>query len=277
MVRLFRRLRAGVLVVATAAVVAAMVSLPTPNAHAFLPQNHERITREGLPSDEVDDAAYLQIFVGPPPGAGVAGSEAFQLPDFRHFDNAKNPADICARAQDAWNFFTPLIVGGSRPIGTELVDGPQARAAFGGLLHSVQDFYSHSNWVELNVAAGQPERPAPQLYPTCDPAVLPAGLYTGYYDLDLATSGGCPPGGPPPGFAQCHTTLNKDDDNNPTMSPEGLVRVTGKRMNYFELAVLLAARKTTDVYHQVRDLVASSNGECAAANLFQVDRHQPCW
>jgi len=270
-----RRSRLGLLAVTVAS--AALVAVPAPTAQAFLPQNHERVTRDGLPPSEVDDAAYRQIFVGPPPGAGLAGSEAFQLPDFRHFDNAKNPADICARAQDAWNFFIPLIVGGSRPNGTELADGPQARAAFGGLLHAVQDFYAHSNWVELNVTAGQPERSAPQLYPTCDPAALPAGLYTGFYDLGFVTSGGCPPGGPPPGFAQCHTTLNKDDNNNPTMSPEGLVRVPGTNMNYFELAMLLATRKTTDVYHQVRGLVASSNGECAAANLFQADRHDPCW
>jgi hypothetical protein len=272
-----RRSRLGLLAVIVAtAVVTALLASPAPKAQAFLPQNHERITRDGLPPGEVDDAAYLQIFVGPPPGAGVAGSETFQLPDFRHFDNAKNPADICARAQDAWNFFIPLILGGALPIGTELVDGPQARAAFGGLLHAVQDFYAHSNWVELNVAAGQPERPVPPLYPTCDPATLPAGLYTGFYDLGLVADGGCPPGGPPPGFAQCHTTLNKDDNNNPKMSPEGLVRVRGAKKNYFELAMLLAARETTEVYHQVRGLVTDRYGECAATNLFQADRHDPC-
>lgn len=271
-----RRLRLGVpVVIMTATAVAALWGWSAPDAQAFLPQNHERVTRDGLPPGEVDEAAYLQILVGPPPGAGVVGSEAFQLPDFRHFDNAANPADVCARAQDAWNFFTPLITGGAAPVGTELVDGRQARAAFGGLLHSVQDFYAHSNWVELNVAAGQPERPAPPLYPTCDPATLPAGLYTGFYDIALAADGGCPPGGPPPGFAQCHSTLNKDDGN-PALSPEGAVRVPGTNMSYFDLAMLLATRATTAVYQQVRGLVASTNGECAAANLFQADRHQAC-
>jgi hypothetical protein len=48
-------------------------------------------------------------------------------------------------------------------------------------------------------------------------------------------------------------------------------------MNYFDLAARLATRATTDLYAQVRGLVANAHGECAAANLFQVDRHQPCW
>lgn len=273
--RLFCRLRPGVLVIATMAVIAAMVGLPVPDAQAFLPQNHERITRNGLPSADLDESAYLQIFVGPPLGAGVAGSESFQLPDFRHFDNAKNPADVCARAQDAWNFFIPMILGGAQPVGSngsDLADGPAARAAFGGLLHSVQDFYSHSNWVELNVAAGKPERSAPHLYPTCDPATLPPGLYTGFFDLTLLPDG-CPPAGPPPGFSQCHETLNKDDAS----TPEGGVRVPGTNMNQFDLAMLLAARATTDVYRQVRGLAATTYGECAAGNLFQADRHAPCW
>lgn len=266
-----RRVRPGLLVVTVTAVVATCFSLSAPHAHAFLPQNHEAITRNGLPPADVDEAAYIEIFIGPPPAAGVAGSESFQTPDFRHFDNAKNPADVCARAQDAWNFFIPMILGGAQPIGTELVNGPNARAAFGGLLHAVQDFYSHSNWVELNIAAGQPERSAPPLYPTCDPAALPAGLYTGYFDLAFVPDG-CPPGGPPPGFAQCHETLNKDDST----TSRGSLPVPGTNMNQFDLAALLAARATTDVYQQVRGLVASNAGECAARNLFQADRHELC-
>ena len=272
-----RRSRLGLLAVIVAtAVVTALLALPAPKAQAFLPQNHERITRDGLPPGEVDDAAYLQIFVGPPPGAGVAGSETFQLPDFRHFDNAKNPADICARAQDAWNFFIPLILGGALPIGTELVDGPQARAAFGGLLHAVQDFYAHSNWVEDNIAVGQLDRLAPPLMPKCDPATFPPGLHTGYFSMDYSSQfplDGCPPGGPPPGFAECHSTLNKDAWD----TPRGIMPVPGANMNNFDLASRLATRATVDLYWQVRGMVADRYGECAAVNLFQANRHDPCW
>jgi len=279
--RLFRRLRPGVLVITAVTVVAAMVGLPAPSAHAFYIQNHERITRDALTQAAVDPATVNEILVGPPPGAGAVGSDAFFSDEFRHIDDAMNPVDICARTQDAWNFFTPIVLSGSAPVGptgSESADGPGARAAFGGLAHALQDFYSHTNWVEDNLAVGQLERMPPSLMPTCDPAALPAGLHSGFFSMDFSSDfplGGCPPAGPPPGFAECHSTLNKDAWD----TPRGIQAVPGANppMNYFDLAARLATRATTDLYSQVRRLVASGHGECAAANLFQVDRHQPCW
>jgi len=53
----------GVIVAST--VLRALLAVPAPQSQAFLPQNHERITRDGLPPGEVDDAAYLQIFAAP--------------------------------------------------------------------------------------------------------------------------------------------------------------------------------------------------------------------
>lgn len=276
----FRRLRPGQRIAVVAAVVAAFFGLPTPSAQAFLIQNHDRVTRDALPPAEVDNTALLQILVGPPPGAGAVGSDAFFGDEFRHIDDAKNPADICALTQQAWNFFTPIVLNGAQPAGpggSDLVDGPGARAAFGGLAHSLQDFYSHTNWVEDNVAVGQPDRMPPPLMPTCDPASLPAGLHSGFFSLDLGGHedplAGCPPGGPPPGFAECHSTLNKDAWD----TPRGILPVPGRSMNYFDLAAQLATRATTDLYRQVRSLVADNAGECAAGNLFQADRHEPCW
>jgi hypothetical protein len=40
-------------------------------------------------------------------------------------------------------------------------------------------------------------------------------------------------------------------------------------MNMYDLAAQLATRATTDFYFQVRDLVASNNGQNAATALFQ--------
>jgi hypothetical protein len=277
---LSRRLRQGLLVViAATTTVAALCGLPAPNAQAFYIQNHEFITRNALPPDQVDQAALFQILIGPPPGAGAVGSDAFFSDEFRHIDNAKDPAEICARTQEAWNIFMPIVFNGAQatgPGGADLVDGPGARAAFGGLIHAMQDFYSHSNWVEDNIAVGQLERLAPPLMPTCDPATLPAGLHTGFFSMEYSPEfqlDGCPPGGPPPGFAECHTTLNKDGWN----TPRGSTPVPGTNMNNFDLAVLLATRATTDLYQQVRALVVNNAGECVASNLFQADRHQPCW
>jgi hypothetical protein len=278
-VKLSRQLRVGVEVVtASITATAALFTVPTPQAQAFFIEGHEPITRNALPPDLVDESAMLQILVGPPPGGGAVASDAYATDVFRHLDNAKNPADICASAQVACNTFTPVFLSGAQPSGpggTDLVNGFAARAAFGGLAHVLQDFYSHSNWVEDNVAAGQPERLAPPIFPTCDPAAFPPGLHTGYFSMDFSSDfpyAGCPPGGPPPGFEACHTVLYKDG---PTQ-PQGSVRVPGTDMNYFDLAALLATRATTDLFWQIRGLVVGSAGECVANNLFQADRHEPC-
>lgn len=273
------RTRLAMVVTTVTAVIAALAGLAAPKAQAFYIQNHEMITRNALPPDQVDQAALVQILVGPPPGAGAVGSDAFVNDDFRHIDNAKNPADICARTTEAWNTFYPVIVGGAQatgPGGAELVNGFAARAAFGGLAHALQDFFSHSNWVELNVAAGDLQRMPPTLMPTCDPAAFPPELHTGYFSMEYSPEfqlDGCPPGGPPPGFPECHNALNKDGPD----TPRGMVMVPGTNMNNFDLAAQLATRATTDLFWQVRGLIVNNAGECVAANLFQADRNQPCW
>ena len=274
------RSRLGLLaVIVTSALVTALLAVPAPKSPAFYIQNHERITRDALAPVGVDNAAMNQILVGPPPGAGAVGNDTFFSDEFRHIDNAKNPAEICARTEEAWKFFTPIVMTGAQPVGLnggDLVNGASARAAFGGLAHALQDFYSHSNWVEDNIAVGQLERLAPPLMPKCDPATLPPGLHTGYFSMDFSSDfplGGCPPSGPPAGFAECHTTLNKDGWD----TPRGIMPVPGANMNYFDLASRLATKATTDLYWQVRGLVAHRYGECAAANLFQADRHDACW
>jgi hypothetical protein len=272
-----RRLPLTVSIVSVAATaVAAFFGLAVPKAQAFFIQNHETITRNALPPDQVNESAMLQILVGPPPGFGAVGSDAFFNDDFRHLDNAKNPADICALAQKAWNTFEPVILSGSQPAGGGLADGPAARAAFGALVHVQQDLYSHSNWVEMNIADGQPERLAPPIFPTCNPAAFPAGLHTGYFQLGADGDhedplAGCPAGGPPPGFEECHSTLNMDGPN----TPRGSQPVPGTNMNKYNLAALLATRATTDLYWQIRGLVAGNNGENAAVRLFQAEGQPP--
>ena len=277
-----RRPGLGLSVAVVIAAIAAVVGAFAPPAQAFQLQNHERVTRDALTPVGVDPAAMGQILVGPPPGAGAVGSDAFFADQFRHIDNANTPVDICARTQEAWKFFSPLILSGAQPAGpggTDLVDGPGARAAFGGLAHALQDFYSHSNWVEDNIAIGQLDRMPPPLMPTCDPATLPAGLHTGFFDVNANRDdplAGCPPGGgPPPGFIECHSTLNKDDWN----TPRGIMLVPGTNppINNYDLTARLATKATTDLYWQVRNLIVADAGECAADNLFQADRRQSCW
>src|SRR5918993_1181193 len=102
---LFRRPATGLSVaVVLAAVVAVVGGALAPAAQAFQIQNHERVTRDALTPVGVDPAALGQILVGPPPGGGAVGSDAFFADEFRHLDNAATPVDICARTQQAWNF-----------------------------------------------------------------------------------------------------------------------------------------------------------------------------
>ncbi|MGK2879824.1 MAG: hypothetical protein ACSLE6_03180 [Mycobacterium sp.] len=263
----FRQSRSRLFAAFTASVAIAAFFASASPASAFYIQNHESITRAALPADQVSQSAIAQILVGPPPGAGVVGSDAFFADNFRHLDNATNPAEVCTLATQAWNTFAPVILNGSQLINGELADGPAARAAFGGLLHVQQDFYAHSNFVDINVAEGQPDRLAPAIFPTCDPAALPAGLYTGYFDVTANHDdplAGCPASGPPPGFAECHSTLNKDGPS----TPRGSAAATPTQTMY-DVAAMLATQASTDLYYQARTAVAAANGEEAAAMLFQ--------
>ena len=266
---LSRRHPLGVLVVIVASIAfVASVGVFAPKAQAFYIKNHETITRNALPVAQVSQLAINQILVGPPPGAGAMGSDAFATDEFRHLDNSITPVDICARAKQAWDTFSPVVLSGSVLNGTAEADGPGARAAFGALAHTVQDFYSHSNWVEDNVSAGQLDRLAPPIFPTCNPLDFPADLHTGYFDIQYSTQfplDGCPPGGPPPGFEECHSVLNTDGPK----TPRGSQRVPGTNQSMYDLAAALATRATTDFYVQMRELVSTTNGPNAATALFQ--------
>jgi hypothetical protein len=259
-----RRLPQGVRVVIVAiTAIAAFFGLPGPSAQAFYVNNHETITRAALPG--VSQEAMTQILVGPLPGAGVVGTDAFFNDDFRHLDNSKNPSDMCALATQAWNTFDPVVLSGSQLVGGNLADGPAARAAVGALLHVQQDFYAHSNWVDI-----QGNQMAPAVLPTCDPGAFPAGLYTGYFELGAPPPtidnplSGCPATGPPPGFQQCHSTLNKDGPS----TPDGSQLVAGTNQTKYAVAAQLATPATTTLYNQIRAQVAQTNGENAAALLF---------
>ncbi|MBV8966358.1 MAG: hypothetical protein JO191_09310 [Mycobacteriaceae bacterium] len=247
---------------------ATLMGFHAQKAQAFFIQNHELITRNALPANQVSSDAMLQILVGPPPGAGDVGADAFATDEWRHLDNSVTPADICTRAMTAWNTYSPILLSGSKLAGAGLVNGPAARAAFGGLLHAQQDFYAHSNWVEDNIAAGDLNRIAPQIFPTCNPSDFPADLHTGYYSINFSQQfplQGCPPDGPPPPFQECHLTLNKDGPG----TIRGSQPVPGTNMVNYDLAAQLATTATTNLYNQLRAWLVQNNGDQATNLLFQ--------
>ncbi|MGV9946982.1 hypothetical protein [Rhodococcus aetherivorans] len=275
----------------TAAAAFFAMSVP-PKAQAFYGDDHALIVRAALPlvqsspDDGVDATALNQIIGSLLDGTGTRGADLFQFDAFRHIDSAASPAEICVLVAEAWDFYIPQVIRGAAPAGPPdfrlLSNGPQARSAFGGLAHALADFYSHSNWIELAIAANLRPGLAP-IFPTCDDGFL-AGVHTGYFN-PMSGVDGCPStalGGepdPPERFEECHLTLNKDTAHSlrgdapvPGMSP----------MTHYDLARALATRHTTELYWLVRSIVARSfssedlDGECVARNLFQADRFEPC-
>ena len=89
----FHRPASGLsMAVALAAVVAAVGGWLARSAQASKIRNHERVTRDWLAPLGVDPTALGQLLVGPPPGAGAVGGDAFFADDFGPIDNANTPA-----------------------------------------------------------------------------------------------------------------------------------------------------------------------------------------
>jgi hypothetical protein len=99
--------------------------------------------------------------------------------------------------------------------------------AFGRLLHTVQDFYSHSNWIELHHGVS----PVPLW--NLDPVALPAGIVSGTWKKGNPKR--CRRGVP------SHEKLNKDS----SLSCSGKMIVKkglNKRKSYHELTFKTAYR-----------------------------------
>ena len=252
------------LTVTAASVIAAVVAFFTPSAAGFKLPVHHAILEAGLPPLNAEVMADIVGHVYT--GSGNFGSDLFQFSDFRHFDNAPDPATVCEEANFAWERFTFAIA-------SWMVLGwpDKARSAFGALTHAYQDFYSHSNWLELG------RRSLAPIVPVCAGLGLPADLQTGYFRIALSEPlSGCPHDSsgkpaPPPPFRYCHETLNKDDHvgHGGDPLPEG-----GK--TYHQAATELAIAETQQVYQLVRNWLATNvtaeknnlSGACLADILF---------
>ncbi|MBP7002316.1 hypothetical protein [Amaricoccus sp.] len=264
------------------------LALTAGTAAAFKPGPHVEITRQGLGTRVSTDA--LSEFTGNLLlGSGNIGSDLHQLDGSRHIDSAPGPQAVCDRANAAWSTFYGTIRDSIQPYYPpdydQLLGVPQARSAFGALLHALQDFYSHSNWVELFIAAGQSPPLATQLFPTCQASSLPAGLMTGYFGLEWGIAG-CPYSAisnawiPPAGFAYCHETLNKDSDQ----SLHGRELVPGSSKTYHALAAELAAAHTRLLYDTVRENLSRDwkakypemRAICLVDKVMYYDRPDPC-
>ncbi|MBW4541345.1 MAG: hypothetical protein KME43_19725 [Myxacorys chilensis ATA2-1-KO14] len=135
----------------------------------------------------------------------------------KHFDNEEFPA-ATTRLLNLKSYIIGQITSPSP-------NGRNARIALGGTLHTIQDFYTHTNWVEMgntgiDIRLGRTTIPKPpvslQSSPINDPGVLLARvphLTSGYFLPPTFCS--APPGKTRHGWDICPNGLNKDDSSRP--------------------------------------------------------------
>lgn len=266
----------------------AATSLAPEPAPAFKLGPHTQILQQSIGAT-IDMTTFSDVLGSLLTGSGNLGSDQHQLDMYRHFDSAPSPQAVCDRANSAWSAFYAAIRDDIQPQNApeydQIAGVSAARGAFGALTHALQDFYAHSNWVDLYVAAGQQPPQATALFPTCSAASLPANLQTGYFDLAYGVTG-CPYSAisnawiPPTGFAYCHETLNKD--SNQTLHGQDLV--PGTTTTYHALAAQLAAAHTTALYNTVVSQLTADwkikfpqvRPDCLIQRVLVVDTTQSC-
>lgn len=135
----------------------------------------------------------------------------------KHFDNEEFPA-ATTRLLNLKSYIIGQLLSRSP-------NGKNARIALGGALHTIQDFYAHTNWVEMgntgiDIRLGRTTILKPpaslQSSPMNDPGVLLARvphLTSGYF-LPV-TFCSAPPGKTRHGWGACPNGLNKDDSGRP--------------------------------------------------------------
>jgi Heterokaryon incompatibility protein Het-C len=151
------------------------------------------------------------------------GSDVHQFAPEQHFDNAPNPGVLCDRWRNGIDTYLKSAVKSSAPEGDDLakVKGRvDALEWFGRATHAIEDFYSHTNWLELTLATPGTPAIAPLNKDTCDLSRFP-DLQSGFFALSLSNgASGCPKSGPPAPYIYCHLGLNKDE----------LTSIEGKKM-----------------------------------------------
>jgi hypothetical protein len=209
-------------------VVVAAVLVPGAPVQAFTPEIHESITRAALVGGDTIASDALDLIV-----KANRRSDWNQWEEARHYDNARDPAEICQRWASGVNRWYEDAIKEIAPADREkrrLKNRDEALELLGKILHAVQDFYSHSNYVELSLPAPQPGF----LLAACNPPDLPRDLQTGYFSVRHGLDG-CPSDGPPAGFRYCHSTLNKDKPGTPNYAVARSFATTATKLAWDEL------------------------------------------
>jgi hypothetical protein len=180
----------------------------------FEPQYHAALTQKACPDDPTIQSNLWRIV------AANIWTDSDQFNSVLHFDNCTFALGV-QRIDELWQLIESRA--------TE--ENPYW--LFGTMLHTVQDFYSHSNWVELHEGVS----PLPVWDVTLQS--LPADIVSGTFVLDWPKL--CGPNAP------THAQLNKDSPN----SDEGAKRVKhgpNADKTLFDLAFAAALQATQVQY-----------------------------
>jgi catechol 2,3-dioxygenase-like lactoylglutathione lyase family enzyme len=175
---MFLQRSAAALLLAVTLSAASIVTSPPVPAWAFDTGPHASITSDAVTAAGLNlNAAYavaVENWLTDYYTSTSFGDEACQL-DKLHFDDLFSPNDIRAYW---WN----LVANTNTAVGKAEQDDDvlEFLTVLGMSLHVVQDFYSHSNWIDQNGVSVQPGHYSTKTwFQTPDPK--PAGLHTGWY------------------------------------------------------------------------------------------------
>lgn len=194
----------------------------------FQIQYHAALTVDASPDNPTIQDNLLAI---------VAANLATDLNQFEsalHFDNCTFALGV-ERIDNLWEIVE------ADPDGNRFT-------VFGSMLHTVQDFYAHSNWVELH------EGVSPVPVWDLDLDALPAGIVSGTFELDFPKE--CGPDAP------THEQLNKDSPN----SLEGAKTVqsgpnAGRTL--FDLAFAAALQASRVQFARLETVIGLDPGDAA--------------
>jgi hypothetical protein len=183
----------------------------------------------------------------------------------RHFDNCADLAALEKRWENGLNHYFNRAVELARP---ERIRRNRKWALwwFGYATHTLQDFYAHTNWVEIYAARGEYETLAPLLEGTFRSDAFPVGITSGFYSLRYGDIGcPCREGAwkPPQPYQFCHEQIAKDHPDKKhgaeTAAPDG--------RTFYQLAISLATRATEDIWKVYQDRLTAAYG---SADLIRV-------
>jgi hypothetical protein len=303
-----RRVRVtGAALLLTLGLVVGLVPLIQHPVQAFYPEWHISIFM-GTVGSNFDAEAQGYVENGLEASDSMTGHAFY--PEW-HFDSAKNPAELC----QLWMKGPDKLLNDAAFYAVSAID-PQtivndpftaprflALSAYGQYLHAIQDFYAHTNWIELHVAAGKVPGLAP-IQKACVEKTLQDALpnpqkdklQSGYFTVRLFNTlpDACGEGpGLPEGFEYCHgpfkipfpfdvwskeSTLDpklmlaKDLPDRyhgaqPIIMPDGstITLKDGTPATYHKMAVQLATLATTETFTVFHDRVVKALGEAVTS------------